>query len=80
MKRWNRFVTYLVLITMVCCLTHDGESQEYCVDTGGCAYEDCYCSCCMAPAIALAVAALAAIIAVGLHNRSNGGHQHQHCE
>lgn len=59
---------------MLCLNTSDGI--EYCTDTGGCAYEDAYQSCCIAPAIAFALVAIAGIIAVGVHNRSGSSHTH----
>ena len=58
--------------------TSSPDAVEYCTDTGGCAYEDAYQSCCIAPAIAFALIAIAGIIAVGVHNRSSSSHNHNH--
>lgn len=73
LKRW---VALLTLTAMVTTSSSDANAREYCIDTGGCAYEDAYQSCCIAPAIALALIAIAAIIAVGVHNRSHSSHDH----
>ena len=73
LKRWIALLTLSAMITTV---SPEANAREYCTDTGGCAYEDAYQSCCMAPAIALALIAIAGIIAVGVHNRSHSSHDH----
>lgn len=75
LKRW---VTLIVLSVMITTASNNVNAREYCTDTGGCAYEDAYQSCCIAPAIAFALVAIAAIIAVGVHNRSHSSHDHAH--
>ena len=52
------------------------KAQPYCSDVGGCGYEECCASPCIAPAIALGTIALVAIIAVAVQNSSHG---HGHC-
>lgn len=75
MKLLKKSITLLTCSAMLCMSSSD--AIEYCTDTGGCAYEDAYQSCCIAPAIAFALIAIAGIIAVGVHNRS--GCSHAHC-
>ncbi len=71
MKKWKQ---YIALLTVSAMLSNGStEAIEYCTDTGGCAYEEAYESCCIAPAIAFALIAIAGIIAVGVHNRGDGG-------
>ncbi|ADI37967.1 putative membrane protein [Waddlia chondrophila 2032/99] len=72
MKLWKKTAILLTCSSMLCLNTSEGI--EYCTDTGGCAYEDAYQSCCIAPAIAFALVAIAGIIAVGVHNRSSSSH------
>jgi len=75
-KQWIASLTLFVMITH----TLNINAREYCTDTGGCAYEDTYQSCCLAPAIAFALIAIAGIIAVGVHNRSHSDHAHMDCD
>lgn len=74
MKLLKKTIVLLTCSSMLC--MHSSEGIEYCTDTGGCAYEDAYQSCCIAPAIAFALVAIAGIIAVGVHNRSSSSHSH----
>ena len=76
MKHWKHSIACLTLAAMMSNPSHQIEAKEYCVDTGGGAYEAGYQTCCLAPAIALAVVLLAGIIAVGVHNRSHSEHAH----
>ncbi len=74
MKLFKKTITLLTCTAMLSFSSSEGI--EYCTDTGGCAYEDAYQSCCIAPAIAFALVAIAGIIAVGVHNRSGSSHSH----
>lgn len=76
MKKWKRLVALLTVSTLL--YTTTPEAIEYCTDTGGCAYEEAYQSCCIAPAIAFAIIAIAGIIAVGVHNRGDSSSIHAH--
>lgn len=74
MKLLKKTIVLMTCASMLSMQSSDGI--EYCTDTGGCAYEDAYQSCCIAPAIAFALVAIAGIIAVGVHNRSSSSHSH----
>lgn len=54
------------------------QADEYCVDNGGCGYNDCCRSSSLAPAIALGTIALIAIVAVAVQNTSGHSHCHSH--
>jgi len=76
MKKIKKWVAILTFSTMITTNIQDVNAQEYYTDTGGCAYESAYESCCIAPAIALALVAIAAIVAVGVHNKGHSSHGH----
>jgi hypothetical protein len=77
MKKCFIILTASALITSPLSKLH---AYEYVTDTGGCGYEDCCRSVCIVPAIGFAALMLAGIIAVGLQNRSHGGHNHSHSD
>lgn len=54
------------------------NAQEYCMDNGGCGYDECCRTSSLAPAIALGTIALVAIIAVAVQNTSGHSHCHSH--
>jgi hypothetical protein len=58
---------------------NNAEAALYCTDAGGCGYQACRTTPCLAPAIALGTVALAAMIAFIIQNSSGGsGHSHSH--
>lgn len=71
----------MFLLTAIAMLGTSGTSlqaDEYCVDNGGCGYNDCCRSSSLAPAIALGTIALIAIVAVAVQNTSGHSHCHSH--
>jgi hypothetical protein len=76
MKGMKKIVAYLTLFGMCALSSSKGLAQEYCVDNGGCGYDECCRTSSLAPAIALGTLALVAIVAVAIQNTT--GHAHCH--
>lgn len=53
-------------------------ADEYCVENGGCGFNDCCRASSLAPAIALGTIAVIAIVAVAVQNTSGHSHCHSH--
>lgn len=77
MNLGRKFIATCALTAMVFSFS-PAHTQEYCVDNGGCGYNDCCRTSSLAPAIALGTIALIAVIAVMLQNTSGSAHCHQH--
>lgn len=78
MKLVKKLVASAALLTMLSAPTSNIFADDYCVDMGGCGYEDCCRSCSLAPAIALGTIAVVAIVAVAVQNTSGHSHCHSH--
>jgi hypothetical protein len=69
----------LIAVTAVTAMlgsTSNANAQVYQTGVGGCGYEECCTSPCIAPAVALGTIALIAIVAVAVQNSSHSGHCH----
>lgn len=78
MKFAKRLLTLATLVTMLGTSAGNLKADEYCVDNGGCGYDDCCRTSSLAPAIALGAIAIAAIVAVAVQNTSGHSHCHAH--
>ena len=78
MKLARKLFATIALLSMFSMPANSLHADEYCVDNGGCGYEDC-CRCSsLAPAIALGTIAIVAIVAVAVQNTSGHSHCHSH--
>lgn len=79
MKYLKRLVATTATFAMLLCVMapEKAEAANYSTDCGGCGYEECRATPCLAPAIALGTIALVAIIAVALQD-SHSSHGHCH--
>ena len=76
-----KYTRKLIILTMSLSFLITPEpikATEYCVDNGGCGYNDCCRTSSLAPAIALGTIALVAIVAVLVQNTSGSAHCHSH--
>ena len=75
MKLKNKILSLAAALAM---LTSSGNliAAEYCIDNGGCGYDDSCRTSSLAPAIALGTIVVVAIVAVAVQNTS--GHSHCH--
>lgn len=78
MKLVKKLIASAALLAMLSTSANDLHADEYCVDNGGCGYENCCRSCSLAPAIALGTIAIVAIVAVAVQNTSGHSHCHSH--
>lgn len=78
MKLAKKIIAAAALFAMLSTSANTLSADEYCVDMGGCGYEDCCRSCSLAPAIALGTIAIVAIVAVAVQNTSGHSHCHSH--
>lgn len=78
MKLARKLIASAALLAMLGSSASNLQADEYCVDMGGCGYEDCCRSCSLAPAIALGTIAIVAIVAVAVQNTSGHSHCHSH--
>lgn len=78
MTRIKKLIALTAMAAMLGSSTGDLGAQEYCVDNGGCGYDECCRTSSLAPAIALGTIALVAIIAVAVQNTSGHSHCHNH--
>lgn len=78
MKLARKLIASAALLTMLGTPVSHLSADDYCVDMGGCGYEDCCRSCSLAPAIALGTIAIVAIVAVAVQNTSGHSHCHSH--
>jgi hypothetical protein len=77
MKRTRRLI-FVLLAAMAALCSTPSQAAEFCIDNGGCGYDECCRTSSLAPAIALGTIALVAIIAVALQNTSGHSHCHSH--
>jgi len=78
MKLTRKLIASAALLTMLGSSAGSLCADDYCVDNGGCGYEDCCRSSSLAPAIALGTIAVVAIVAVAVQNTSGHSHCHSH--
>lgn len=76
MKFIKKIVVSAVLLSFIG--SPNLKATEYCVDNGGCGYNDCCRTSSLAPAIALGTIALVAVVAVLVQNTSGSAHCHHH--
>ena len=79
MRGFKKLVSSFTLFSLLVLSSSKACAQpEYCVDNGGCGYDDICRTSTLAPAIALGTIALVAIIALALQNTSGHAHCHAH--
>lgn len=78
MKRIKKIISLTAMAAMLGSSAGNLSAQEYCIDNGGCGYDECCRTSSLAPAIALGTIALVAIIAVAVQNTSGHSHCHSH--
>ena len=78
MKFTKKIIASAALLAMLGSSAGNLLADDYCVDNGGCCYEDCCRSTSLAPAIALGTIAVIAIVAVAIQNTSGHSHCHSH--
>lgn len=78
MKLRNKFIALAAAIAMLASSSNGLVAQEFCIDNGGCGYDDCCRTSSLAPAIALGTIAIVAIVAVAVQNTSGHSHCHSH--
>ncbi len=75
MKNINKFLVLAILLSFMGA-SHVVQAEEYCVDNGGCGYNDCCRTTSLAPAIALGTIVVVAVVAVLVQNTSGSAHCH----
>lgn len=78
MKFAKKLIASAALMTMLSASGNTLNADEYCVDNGGCGYDECCRTSSLAPAIALGAIAIVAIVAVAVQNTSGHAHCHAH--
>jgi hypothetical protein len=79
MKGFKKSVILVVLLSLIAFSRSKACAQtEYCVDNGGCGYDEICRTSTLAPAIALGTIALVAIIALAIQNTTGHAHCHTH--
>jgi hypothetical protein len=78
MKKVQKVVTCLALSCIFSFSSTKLCADEYCVDNGGCGYDECCRTSTLAPAIALGTIALVAAVAVAIQNTTGHAHCHSH--
>jgi len=74
----NKFIALAAVIAMLGTSSTELVAEEFCIDNGGCGYDDCCRTSSLAPAIALGTIAIVAIVAVAVQNTSGNSHCHSH--
>lgn len=78
MNLGRKLIVFSTLTAMMFSLAAPLNAQEYCVDNGGCGYNECCRTSSLAPAIALGTIALIAIVIIAVQNTSGSAHCHAH--